>query len=707
MPATTNSKTKRHSLLASVDAAAPTHAAAADTSPRVNALAFKFMLRKNLRLLARKRKQICQEIAIMVYMFAILLLFKWMSGSPMITIGGQLDTSLTSAQLGGACDFDDDEQPRGFCSTLGKYVCGKSPACDAGTKNRILLAPCAADHAASWGTGGNAGPVDKLVARLNILFPNLTSSVPNSRLEWACAKDKAAVDYEAKNPGNKLLAAAIFDAVPIPATTNDLVQYTLYTLSEMFPDIAVGSKNISYTQGKPLNQTGAIWVDSGLVALQHALQVGVTDLASDGQQRKYDDQRISTVHFRQEPFLTYEKCSGLCVGDSLLNEIGPQYMMTILVLSAVSWLTQVVEEKEKQLRDRLLVSGLSLNTIMLTSFVTFVMKGMSYVIVATIMCAILIPKSNLFLVFLFLVFLTIAMASLMMAMSSCFKTAKMAAAFGTLGMIVSTTALQSVGSGISGAAKTALFSLFPPCAGLFAFQDLFWANGEGNTGVNFANAMNPVGNVVPGAPGEASTFTEGVSVGAAILICILDTFLYAGLTVYFNAVIKGNGARAKSCCWCLTRTKKVLQVNETSTSSSTTTTADMQSADIERPDMTGNRVGISIQNLCKEFTAPDGATIRAVNGLSLDMYDGQVTALLGHNGAGKTTTMSLLTGILDTTSGDAEIYGLSLSRNLDRIRTMVGFCVFCVFHVSFTNGVSHISPSLSLSVCFSLSLSLS
>ena len=34
----------------------------------------------------------------------------------------------------------------------------------------------------------------------------------------------------------------------------------------------------------------------------------------------------------------------------------------------------------------------------------------------------------------------------------------------------------------------------------------------------------------------------------------------------------------------------------------------------------------------------------AVNQLSLNMYEGQITALLGHNGAGKTTTMSILTG---------------------------------------------------------------
>ena len=36
---------------------------------------------------------------------------------------------------------------------------------------------------------------------------------------------------------------------------------------------------------------------------------------------------------------------------------------------------------------------------------------------------------------------------------------------------------------------------------------------------------------------------------------------------------------------------------------------------------------------------------RAVDNVSLNMYKGQITALLGHNGAGKTTTMSILTGM--------------------------------------------------------------
>ena len=34
----------------------------------------------------------------------------------------------------------------------------------------------------------------------------------------------------------------------------------------------------------------------------------------------------------------------------------------------------------------------------------------------------------------------------------------------------------------------------------------------------------------------------------------------------------------------------------------------------------------------------------AVDKLNIDMYEGDITALLGHNGAGKTTTMFMLTG---------------------------------------------------------------
>ena len=52
---------------------------------------------------------------------------------------------------------------------------------------------------------------------------------------------------------------------------------------------------------------------------------------------------------------------------------------------------------------------------------------------------------------------------------------------------------------------------------------------------------------------------------------------------------------------------------------------------------------------------PNGTV--AVHALDLDIYQGQITALLGHNGAGKTTTIHMLTGLVPPTAGDAYIAG--------------------------------------------------
>ncbi|CAN7944115.1 unnamed protein product, partial [Ixodes pacificus] len=64
----------------------------------------------------------------------------------------------------------------------------------------------------------------------------------------------------------------------------------------------------------------------------------------------------------------------------------------------------------------------------------------------------------------------------------------------------------------------------------------------------------------------------------------------------------------------------------------------------------------------------------AVNRLSLNLYEGQITSFLGHNGAGKTTTMSILTGLFPPTSGYALIYGRDIRTEMDVIRQNMGMC---------------------------------
>lgn len=60
--------------------------------------------------------------------------------------------------------------------------------------------------------------------------------------------------------------------------------------------------------------------------------------------------------------------------------------------------------------------------------------------------------------------------------------------------------------------------------------------------------------------------------------------------------------------------------------------------------------------------------------LSIKLYRSEILCLLGHNGAGKTTTISMLTGMIQKTSGTVIINGQDLEENLDAIRENVGIC---------------------------------
>ncbi|KAF1780736.1 P-loop containing nucleoside triphosphate hydrolase [Phytophthora cactorum] len=88
-----------------------------------------------------------------------------------------------------------------------------------------------------------------------------------------------------------------------------------------------------------------------------------------------------------------------------------------------------------------------------------------------------------------------------------------------------------------------------------------------------------------------------------------------------------------------------------------------------------NGTCLEIRGLRKVFPLEeDGEERVAVAGLDLAMYSGQITALLGHNGAGKTTIISMLTGLIPPTAGDATLYGCSIKRDFHELRRVIGIC---------------------------------
>ena len=62
----------------------------------------------------------------------------------------------------------------------------------------------------------------------------------------------------------------------------------------------------------------------------------------------------------------------------------------------------------------------------------------------------------------------------------------------------------------------------------------------------------------------------------------------------------------------------------------------------------------------------------AVNGIHLDVPQGQVLVLLGPNGAGKTTTVRMLDSILVPTRGRALVAGFDVVKDAEEVRSRVG-----------------------------------
>eukprot|EP00457_Paulinella_chromatophora_P000191 gb/GEZN01000191.1/.p1 GENE.gb/GEZN01000191.1/~~gb/GEZN01000191.1/.p1 ORF type:complete len:1907 (-),score=328.53 gb/GEZN01000191.1/:145-5865(-) len=85
-------------------------------------------------------------------------------------------------------------------------------------------------------------------------------------------------------------------------------------------------------------------------------------------------------------------------------------------------------------------------------------------------------------------------------------------------------------------------------------------------------------------------------------------------------------------------------------------------------------VGVRVRGLGKTFNEDQTQPVKAVQGLELDLYVGQVFCFLGHNGAGKTTTINMLTGLLSPDEGDAFLFGTSIVAEAEKARYMMGVC---------------------------------
>ena len=81
---------------------------------------------------------------------------------------------------------------------------------------------------------------------------------------------------------------------------------------------------------------------------------------------------------------------------------------------------------------------------------------------------------------------------------------------------------------------------------------------------------------------------------------------------------------------------------------------------------------IETHDLAKTYKSADGKEVLAVRGIDLKVRKGEIFSLLGPNGAGKTTTISMISGLVKPTRGDAEIGGFSIIKQPLQAKRLMG-----------------------------------
>jgi ABC-2 type transport system ATP-binding protein len=84
--------------------------------------------------------------------------------------------------------------------------------------------------------------------------------------------------------------------------------------------------------------------------------------------------------------------------------------------------------------------------------------------------------------------------------------------------------------------------------------------------------------------------------------------------------------------------------------------------------MTAPDPAIALDRLVKVYKAT-----RAVDGISIAVERGSVTALLGGNGAGKTTTIAMIMGLVVPTEGTVRVLGAEMPRQRNRVLHRMNF----------------------------------
>ncbi|XP_036138839.1 ABC transporter A family member 1 [Monomorium pharaonis] len=345
----------------------------------------------------------------------------------------------------------------------------------------------------------------------------------------------------------------------------------------------------------------------------------------------------------------------------------PLYMVLALSQFITYLLILIVGEKENKIKEGMKMMGLIDSVFWLSWFIiysifVFLLSAVGVMLLFTLQ---MFQHTHFLPIFLLVVLYSFSVIMFGFMITPFFDKSRTAGVLGNFAItLLSLMYFIQVFVSDSSSVMYWLVSLISPAAVALAMDKALVLDLQGE-GVNFDNLWSG----------------PGIPFGGSLIMMTLDIFLYGSLAYYLDSVIPneyGTKDPPWFCClpefWC---PKKVQRVPSSNGESNSFIPGEEASRDVEPVvrEMKG-REAIRIADLYKSFHKCRQSEIKAVNGINLIIYEGQITAILGHNGAGKTTLFNILTGLTAPTSGTALIFGYDVrdSNDMRAIRSMTGLC---------------------------------
>nr|XP_014349981.1 PREDICTED: ATP-binding cassette sub-family A member 1-like isoform X3 [Latimeria chalumnae] len=398
------------------------------------------------------------------------------------------------------------------------------------------------------------------------------------------------------------------------------------------------------------------YISGGFAYLQDMMDQGIIQVHTNSSQPL-------GVFVQQMPYPCY-------VSDKILVKLTsslPLYMTLAWIYSVAMIVKGIVYEKEARLKEMVRMMGLTYSTYW---FSWFISSCIPLCISACFLTLILkfgnvLLYSNPLVIFIFLVIFCIATIMECFLISTLFSKANLAAACGGIIYFVLYLPyiLYSVWQDYLGFNIKIILSLLSTVAFAFGCENLTHYEQQG-TGIQWNNIAR--------TPMEGEHYSLLVS----MLLMLFDAFLYWTLTWYIENVFPGQYGIPRPWYFIFTTTYwcgKPVKIETDAVAMETLYNNNNNNNNNGNTEAEPSHLkqGVSIRNLVKIYKT--GKKL-AVDGLSVNFYENQVTSFLGHNGAGKTTTMSILTGLFPPTSGTALIYGKDIRTEIDSIRKNMGMC---------------------------------